>query len=103
MAQSLTNMSPRAAISICLLIVLGFLGNYFALPLFFGADFLFEALVLLVLYFYEHAYVAVSSPLLLSTPIHVFSGATLTGLLFIFWKQCSLGFSSEAAQAPVAS
>ena len=36
-----------------LLIIGGFLGNYFTIPLFFGADFLFGSIaVLLVLYFY---------------------------------------------------
>jgi PAS domain S-box-containing protein len=35
------------------LVLLGFLGNYYALPLFFGADFLFGSIaVLLILYFY---------------------------------------------------
>ena len=38
---------------LALLIIFGFLGNYYALPLFFGADFLFGSIsVLLVLYFY---------------------------------------------------
>jgi PAS domain S-box-containing protein len=46
-------MTPRVAISLSLLVLLGFLGNYYALPLFFGADFLLGSIaVLLVLYFF---------------------------------------------------
>jgi PAS domain S-box-containing protein len=46
-------MSIRAILLLILLIGAGFLGNYFTLPLFFGADFLFGSIaVLLVLYFY---------------------------------------------------
>ena len=46
-------MTPRVAIPLGLLVLLGFLGNYLALPLFFGADFLFgSTAVLLVLYFF---------------------------------------------------
>ena len=53
MAQSLHKMSPRSASVLGLLVLIGFLGNYFALPLFYGADFLFGSLaVLLILYFY---------------------------------------------------
>ena len=43
----------RSMIILALLIIAGFLGNYFTLPLFFGADFLFGSIaVLLVLHFY---------------------------------------------------
>jgi len=53
MAQSLRKITPRIAISLGLLVLLGLLGNYLALPLFFGADFLFgSSAVLLVLYFF---------------------------------------------------
>jgi len=46
-------MTLKSAILLVLLIGAGFLGNYFTLPLFFGADFLFGSIaVLLVLYFY---------------------------------------------------
>jgi two-component system, cell cycle sensor histidine kinase and response regulator CckA len=46
-------MGIRSAVLLALLIALGFLGNYYSLPLFFGADFLFGSIaVLLVLYFY---------------------------------------------------
>jgi PAS domain S-box-containing protein len=46
-------MTRRSAFLLALLIAGGFLGNYFACPLFFGADFLFGSIaVLLVLYFY---------------------------------------------------
>jgi hypothetical protein len=42
----------KAAAVTIMLIVAGFLGNYFAVPLFFGADFLFGSIaVLLILYF----------------------------------------------------
>ncbi len=45
--------SYRSTAALILLIVAGFLGNYYTLPLFFGADFLFGSIaVLLVLYFY---------------------------------------------------
>jgi PAS domain S-box-containing protein len=53
MVQSLGKMTPRVVITLSLLVLLGFLGNYYALPLFFGADFLFgSSAVLLVLYFF---------------------------------------------------
>ena len=53
MAKSLSKMTPRSASILGLLVLLGFLGNFFALPLFYGADFLFGSLaVLLILYFY---------------------------------------------------
>jgi len=46
-------MTIRSAVLLVLLISAGFLGNYFTLPLFFGADFLFGSIaVLLVLYLY---------------------------------------------------
>jgi PAS domain S-box-containing protein len=46
-------MTIRSAVLLALLIGAGFLGNYFPLPLFFGVDFLFGSIaVLLVLYFY---------------------------------------------------
>ncbi|MCX5893093.1 MAG: hybrid sensor histidine kinase/response regulator, partial [Deltaproteobacteria bacterium] len=46
-------MTRRAGAMLVLLVLLGFLGNFYALPLFFGADFLFGSIaVLLVLYFY---------------------------------------------------
>jgi two-component system cell cycle sensor histidine kinase/response regulator CckA len=46
-------MNIRSAVLLALLISAGFLGNYFAIPLFFGADFLFGSIaVLLALYFY---------------------------------------------------
>ena len=46
-------MTIRSAVLLALLISAGFLGNYFSIPLFFGADFLFGSIaVLLVLYFY---------------------------------------------------
>jgi two-component system cell cycle sensor histidine kinase/response regulator CckA len=47
------DMTVRSAVLLALLISAGFLGNYYTLPLFFGADFLFGSVaVLLVLYFY---------------------------------------------------
>jgi PAS domain S-box-containing protein len=50
------NKSPtslKSGFLLAFLIAAGFLGNYFAIPLFFGADFLFGSIaVLLVLYFY---------------------------------------------------
>jgi PAS domain S-box-containing protein len=50
-------ISPKIAFMLCLLILLGFLGNYYALPLFFGADFLFgSAFVLLILYLFGLGY-----------------------------------------------
>jgi len=43
----------KSLIVLALLIVVGFLGNYFTVPLFFGADFLFGSVaVFLVIYFY---------------------------------------------------
>jgi PAS domain S-box-containing protein len=46
-------MTARSFTALALLILAGFLGNYFTIPLFFGADFLFGSMaVLLVLYFY---------------------------------------------------
>jgi two-component system cell cycle sensor histidine kinase/response regulator CckA len=46
-------ISNRLVFVPVLLIIGGFLGNYFTIPLFFGADFLFGSIaVLLVLYFY---------------------------------------------------
>ncbi len=46
-------MTIKSAVLLALLICAGFLGNYFTIPLFFGADFLFGSIaVLLVLYFY---------------------------------------------------
>ena len=48
-----TEMSAKSLGILALLSVAGFLGNYFTLPLFFGADFLFGSIaVLLVVYFY---------------------------------------------------
>ena len=46
-------MTIRSAVLLAGLISAGFLGNYYTIPLFFGADFLFGSIaVLLVLYFY---------------------------------------------------
>jgi PAS domain S-box-containing protein len=46
-------MTIRSIVLLALLIGAGFLGNYYPVPLFFGADFLFGSIaVLLVLYFY---------------------------------------------------
>jgi hypothetical protein len=46
-------MTPRSAGILILLVILGFLGNYYSISLFFGADFLFGSIaVLLVLYYY---------------------------------------------------
>jgi len=46
-------MTVKSATALALLMIAGFLGNYFTIPLFFGADFLFGSIaVLLVLYFY---------------------------------------------------
>jgi PAS domain S-box-containing protein len=46
-------MTIRSAVLLALLMSAGFLGNYYTVPLFFGADFLFGSIaVLLVLYFY---------------------------------------------------
>ena len=46
-------MTVKSVTALALLIIAGFLGNYFTIPLFFGADFLFGSIaVLLVLYFY---------------------------------------------------
>jgi PAS domain S-box-containing protein len=46
-------LTGKSMIVLSLLIIAGFLGNYFTLPLFFGADFLFGSVaVLLVLYLY---------------------------------------------------
>ena len=46
-------LTYKSMITLALLIIAGFLGNYFTLPLFFGADFLFGSIaVLLVLYLY---------------------------------------------------
>jgi len=46
-------MTIRSVVLLVLLICVGFLGNYYTIPLFFGADFLFGSIaVLLVLYFY---------------------------------------------------
>jgi PAS domain S-box-containing protein len=46
-------MTIRSAVLLAVLMSAGFLGNYYTLPLFFGADFLFGSIaVLLVLYFY---------------------------------------------------
>jgi PAS domain S-box-containing protein len=48
-----STMTIRSFAVLALLILAGFLGNYFTIPLFFGADFLFGSMaVLLVLYFY---------------------------------------------------
>jgi hypothetical protein len=45
--------TQKSVIILVMLIAAGFLGNYFTIPLFFGADFLFgSTAVLLVLYFY---------------------------------------------------
>jgi hypothetical protein len=50
---SKTEMSGKSLGVLALLSFAGFLGNYFTLPLFFGADFLFGSIaVLLVVYFY---------------------------------------------------
>jgi PAS domain S-box-containing protein len=52
-ARGKNAMTRKSAVLLVLLIITGFLGNYFAFPLFFGADFLFGSIaVLLVLYFY---------------------------------------------------
>ncbi|MCP2728705.1 response regulator [Symplocastrum sp. BBK-W-15] len=46
-------MSQQFKPAILLLVVAGYLGNYFSLPLFFGVDFLFGSIaVLMVVYFY---------------------------------------------------
>jgi hypothetical protein len=46
-------MTVKSVAALALLMIAGFLGNYFTIPLFFGADFLFGSIaVLLVLYFY---------------------------------------------------
>jgi hypothetical protein len=46
-------LTGRSWAMLPVLFLLGFLGNYYALPLFFGADFLFGSIaVLLILYFY---------------------------------------------------
>ncbi|MDR3629177.1 MAG: PAS domain S-box protein [Desulfocapsaceae bacterium] len=54
--------SGKSLIILCLLIILGFLGNYFAIPLFFGADFLFGSVfVFLVVYFYGFSWGVISA------------------------------------------
>lgn len=46
-------MPIRSISSLMLLICIGFIGNYLNIPMFFGADFLFGSIaVMLVLYFY---------------------------------------------------
>lgn len=46
-------MTGKSFTILALLIIAGFLGNYFTIPLFFGADFLFGSIaVFLALYFY---------------------------------------------------
>jgi hypothetical protein len=46
-------LTPRALFVLALLIILGFLGNYWSLPLFFGVDFILGSIpVLIVVYFY---------------------------------------------------
>ncbi len=46
-------LTPRAVLVLALLIILGFLGNYFSLSLFFGVDFILGSVpVLIVVYFY---------------------------------------------------
>jgi signal transduction histidine kinase len=48
-----TAMTGKSLLILIVLIILGFIGNYFPIPLFFGADFLFGSVfVLLVLYFF---------------------------------------------------
>lgn len=47
------SMGGKSGVVLAVLIAAGFLGNYFAIPLFFGADFLFGSVfVLLAVYFY---------------------------------------------------
>ena len=47
-------MTGKSLLILIVLILLGFIGNYFPVPLFFGADFLFGSVfVLLVLYFFS--------------------------------------------------
>ncbi len=46
-------LTPRAILILAGLIILGLLGNYFSLPLFFGVDFILGSIpVLIVVYFY---------------------------------------------------
>ncbi|MFA5110092.1 MAG: PAS domain S-box protein [Desulfobaccales bacterium] len=50
-------MTAGSAAMLVTLTILGFLGNYYSLPLFFGADFLFGSIaVMLILYFYGLGY-----------------------------------------------
>ncbi len=50
-------MTAGSAALLAALTILGFLGNYYSVPLFFGADFLFGSIaVLLILYFYGLTY-----------------------------------------------
>ncbi|MCK9376105.1 MAG: PAS domain S-box protein [Syntrophobacterales bacterium] len=51
------SMTAGSTALLAALTILGFLGNYYSLPLFFGADFLFGSIaVLLILYFYGLGY-----------------------------------------------
>ena len=53
MEQTHQNMTTGAVIKLGLLVLLAFLGNFYALPLFYGADFVFgSAAVLLIIYFF---------------------------------------------------
>ena len=47
--KSLENSSLTSKLGLILLIILGYLGNYFKLPLFFGVDFLFGSIAVLII------------------------------------------------------
>jgi len=71
----LARPSGSSAALLALLIVAGFLGNYLHLPLFFGADFLFGSIaVMLVLGLY-------------GTPAAVFASALAASYTIVLWNQ----------------
>jgi hypothetical protein len=75
-------LTPRAWLVLAVLIILGFLGNYWSLPLFFGVDFILgSTAVLIVVYFYGLGF-GVLAAILASSYTHFLWGHPYAVIIF---------------------
>ena len=94
----LLKLSQQFKPAILLLIVAGYLGNYFSLPLFFGVDFIFGSIaVLMVLYFYGQLWGTIAA-IIVSSYTYILWNHPYAIVIFtceILFVSCLLGRKSN--------
>ena len=103
LSESRDDFNLKEIFAIFLLAILGYLGNYFHLPLFFGVDFLFGSIFVLIAVYVYGTKIGVTVGAIASTHTYILWGQPFAGILLILeslWVSQSLKKRFQQQRSP---